>query len=357
MEQSTTRSKADCEGGEGIAPDIRVAFVLSPSFTLLAFAGFMDILRLAADEGDRSRQVHGRWTILGATLDPVRASCGAKILPWRTYDDPVEYDYVVVVGGLTSAFRDHSPETFDFLRLAGERDVPVVGLCTGSFAMAEVGLLRGKRCAVHCRHREEFLSRYPEVAAVTDELFVIDGQAITCAGGTAAIDVAAEVIARHCGASRALKGLPELLVDEHRTTRHGLRFPYQNLLRCGDSRVERAVKLMLGQLSQPTSMRRLADRLATSLSQLNRAFAKHCRMPPARLWREMRLLHARQLLLNTDDTLAEIAAECGFVDAAHLSRHFRGAFGEAPRAFQRARAVDVSALSVTKQERPAARVG
>ena len=222
-----------------------------------------------------------------------------------------------------------------------------MGLCTGSFAMAEAGLLSGKRCAVHCRHRDEFLTRYPDVGVVTHELFTMDGQAITCAGGTAAIDLAVELIARHCGVPRALKGLPELLVDDHRTARHTPRFPYQNLLSCGDSRVEKAVKLMLGQLSRPMSMRCLAERLAISLSQLNRSFAKYCHMPPAALWREMRLQRARWLLLNTNDTLTEIAAECGFADGAHLSRHFRRAFRETPRAFQRARTVNMSAVGAT----------
>lgn len=335
------------------SPDIRVGFVLSPSFTLLPFAGFVDTLRCAADQGDRSRRVHCRWTILDATLDPVQASCGAEIRPWQTYGDPTAFDYVVIVGGLTSGFRNHVPETFDFLRLAAERGVPVVGLCTGSFAMAEAGLLVGKRCAVHFRHRDEFLARYPDVGAVTHEWFVIDGGAITCPGGTAAIDVAVELIARHSGPARAFKALPELLVDEHRTTRHPLRSPYQDLLRCGDSRVERAVELMLGQLSRPMPISRLADRLSISVSQLNRAFARYCRLPPAGMWREMRLLHARWLLLNTDRTLAGIAAECGFADDAHLSRHFRRAFGEAPRAFQRARMPEPLALGVTMRGQPA----
>jgi len=45
------------------------------------FAAFVDALRIAADEADRSRQVHCRWTVLGPDRVPVRSSCGVEITP------------------------------------------------------------------------------------------------------------------------------------------------------------------------------------------------------------------------------------------------------------------------------------
>ena len=132
------------EGDRVFQPDIRVAFVLSPSFTLLPFAGFVDTLRHAADDADRSRQIYCHWRILGPSLTPIRSSCGAEVSPWQLFDDPGLYDYVVIVGGLLCAFEQHAAQTFEFLRSAAERQVPVVGLCTGSFAMAEAGPARRK---------------------------------------------------------------------------------------------------------------------------------------------------------------------------------------------------------------------
>ena len=320
-----------------VVPDIRVGFVLSPSFTLLPFAGFVDTLRHAADEGDRSRQIHCHWAILGARLDPVRSSCGADVTPWRTYGDPAEFDYIVVVGGLTSAFGQHAPETFDYLRLAAERHVSVVGLCTGSFAMAEAGLLQGRRCAVHVRHREEFIARYPGVTVTTQELYVADGDRITCPGGTAAIDVAVELVMRHAGKARALKGLTEMVVDAHRIAMHQPRTPHEDLLDCGDWRVEQAVRVMQGSLSAPCSSQELARRLGLSVGKLDRAFVRRCRMTASEVWRDMRLLHAKWLLLNTNRTVARVAQECGFADASHLYRWFRRVFNESPRTFRNRR--------------------
>jgi len=79
---------------------IRFGIILLPNFTLTAFSGFVDLLRLSADEGDFSKPVRCSWTVIGETLAPVRASCGIQITPWDTFDSAEAFDYVVVVGGL-----------------------------------------------------------------------------------------------------------------------------------------------------------------------------------------------------------------------------------------------------------------
>ena len=84
-------------------PRLRVGFVLTPRFTLTAFAGFVDALRLAADEGDRSRPIDCAWAILGDPAQPIVSSCGASMVPTHSMKSPERYDYIVVVGGLVSA--------------------------------------------------------------------------------------------------------------------------------------------------------------------------------------------------------------------------------------------------------------
>lgn len=333
----TARGESHDDRAGPSTPDIRVGFVLSPGFTLLPFAGFVDTLRHSADEGDRSRQIYCQWEILGPSPEPIRSSCGVAIAPGRGYGDPSEYDYIAIIGGLLSQFDSHARATFDFLRAAGDREIPVVGLCTGSFAMAEAGLLDGKRCAIHFRHREDFVERYPQVKVSAHEVFVFDGNAITCPGGTAAIDVAVELVMRHSGKARALKGLADMIVDEHRVAHHVPRQPYQELMSCGDWRVERAIQLMQRNLSEPNAIRRLASQLGTSVSQLDRAFAEHAKTTPAKLWREMRLQHARWRLVNSSRSITEIAHECGFADCSHMIRWFKRAFGETPQEFRKAR--------------------
>jgi transcriptional regulator GlxA family with amidase domain len=104
-------------------PRLRVGFVLTPRFTLTAYAGFVDALRLAADDGDRSRQRRIRWAVLGQ--EPVVASCGTPVLPTAPLDDVAAWDVVVVVGGLLHGGQKVPPSVSAFLRraaAAGRRD-------------------------------------------------------------------------------------------------------------------------------------------------------------------------------------------------------------------------------------------
>lgn len=323
--------------GDRIDPDVRIGFVLAPQFTLLPFAGFIDAVRHSADEGDRSRQVFCHWECLAATRDPISASCGVEVLPWRVFEDAGDYDLIVVVGGLLSAFSQHHPATFEFLAAEHQRGATIVGLCTGSFVMAEAGLLDGRRCAVHIHHRQQLIDRYPEVLPVVNEMYVQDDDLITCPGGTAAIDLAVEILVQRCGRSRGMKGMTALVVDEHRGSHFVARMPFQDLEDCGDWRVQAAVGLMRKNIGAPFSIGALSARIGTTVRQLDRAFQTKARKSPQSVWREMRLAQAKWRLMNSNKTITQIAHECGFADSSHFSRWFRREFGEPPQAYRRAR--------------------
>src|SRR4051812_36214993 len=79
---------------------LSVGIVLAKNFTLSSFALFTDLLRLAADEGDRSQQVKVSWTVMSSGREPIRASCGVKVEPTSPLLDPKQFDYVVIVGGI-----------------------------------------------------------------------------------------------------------------------------------------------------------------------------------------------------------------------------------------------------------------
>ena len=320
-----------------IEPDIRVGFILSPRFTMLPFAGFLDVLRHAADEADRSRQIYCAWEVIGPTLDPVPSSGGVEVVPQALLGDPARFDCIVIVGGLLPWSREHAPETLAFLRKADEANLLIAGLCTGCFTLANAGLLDDRRCAVHFRHAEEFEELFPDVASTTHEIYVFDRNVATCPGGTAAIDLAVDIISRYSGRARAMKGLADLIVDEHRAAFHVPRHPFHDLECCGDERVERAIKLMRQSLSEAGTVKDIARQLRISVSQLNRAFRAHTKLSPAEIWRSMRLQHARWRVLNSGIPIVRIAHECGFSDSSHFIRWFRRVYGESPRQARRER--------------------
>jgi transcriptional regulator GlxA family with amidase domain len=267
----------------------------------------------------------------------VEASCGMQLAPGAGLPEPGGFDYVVVVGGLLPDCLALPAETYEIIRNAHRSGASVVGICTGSFILAEAGLLDGQECAVHIEHRQQLSEMYPKLQPVTDRSFVRGKNVITCPGGTAAIDLAYALIEEHCGRARAVKSLMSLLVEKQRLAYQMPVRPFQELTSCGNWRVEKALELMERHALAPFSVAELAERIGSSVRGLNRSFAQIAGAPPGAIWRKIRLNHAHWQLLNTHRSVTEIALECGFADLAHFSRWFRDEYGEAPAAFRRIR--------------------
>ena len=318
-------------------PDLQFALTMRPTFAILALSGFVDTLRHAADDNNRNGQIYCGWNIVGPGFDPVPSSAGINVDPDLRFEDLRDHppNYLVIIGGNVMSEIDHTPaQTLAYIRNYHAAGGSVVGLCTGSFVVAQAGLTEGKRVVVHQRHRRDFLERYPNVDITSREIFVEDGRVFTSPGGTASIDLAIELLSRHLGRARALKGLTEMSVDQHRSSFHMPRTPGDDLDNCGDWRVEAAVQLMRERLPNSTTIAAVADTIGISVSQLNRLFMRHAKQPPLAFWINLRLDHARWQLLNTKKAIAQVAFECGFSDAAHFSRRFKQRFGKSPRAFK-----------------------
>ncbi len=316
-------------------PDLHVAVLLAPEFSALPLGGFLDTLRHAADDADRSRPIHCAWTLLSHDMAPVRSSAGVDMLPTARADaEAIDYDYVLVHGGRLEGLPRTPLAHLLYLRRAAQAKVPLIGLDSGTFLLAEAGLLDGRRASVHWRHQRDFALRYPKVHAQTGRLYTFDGDRITCPGGTAAIDLAVALVTRHCGRQRALKGMADLLVDEPRGAHHQVRSYAEGHDGDADPRLQQAVARMRERLGEPLSMAELARQVGTSARQLDRLFRRHHGQSPARFWRAMRLDHAAWRLTNSHHDMARIAAECGFADAAHLATRFRRAYGCTPRQYR-----------------------
>jgi transcriptional regulator GlxA family with amidase domain len=324
-----------------VKPDLQIGFILSPKFTLIAFASFIDCLRHAADESDRSRQIHCRWNVISPDNSAVEASCGMMVSP--AVEQPLieSFDYVVVVGGTLPDCLKLPPETYDYLRNAHSSGTLVAGICTGSFILAKSGLLNGRKCAVHTHHRQQMVDMFPSVIPVIDRPYVKDSGVLTCPGGTAAIDLALALIEIHCGRARAVKVLMSMLVEKQRV---GYEIPhrrFEELTSCGNWRVEKAIELMEQYSLAPFRISELSRRIGSSTRALNQAFSLTAGATPSSIWRRIRLAHSHWMLLNTHSSATEIALECGFADLPHFSRWFNREYGENPAAFRRLRQMKI----------------
>jgi transcriptional regulator GlxA family with amidase domain len=318
----------------GTRANLSVAFLLLPDFTLSTFAGFVDVLRIAADEADGSRQLHCRWTILGADRAPVKSSCGVEITPWELIGGPLDTDYTIVVGGLLRGHARIDRRILSYLRQVDERGGTLVGICTGSFALARAGLMQGHRCCVHWFHLQDFMGTFPDHRVAADSVYAVDGRRITCAGGQGAIDLAVYLVERHCGRDMALKVTSGMVVSAARGPKHPQ--PHAELQwfrEIKSSLVQRAILTMEQHLlARPVIVQLVAATLGVSSRTLVRGFKKSFNLSPSAFFRAMRIAHCRWELLNTKKLSGRIAVDHGFADASHFTRVFRKYYGTTPAA-------------------------
>ncbi|MEX0297514.1 MAG: GlxA family transcriptional regulator [Kordiimonas sp.] len=308
-----------------------VGFVLLDEFTLFAFSGFVDALRIAGDQSDDSRQRDFSWTIVAPTMEPIKSNSGVEVLPWETYSAGKKYDYLVVVGGRVEPQRKTNSKIIEYIQKFSAAGGCVVGLCTASFVLARAGLMKERKSCVHWHHRQEFEEEFPDLEATSDTVFIEDNQRITSPGGRAASDVALYLIEKHCGPAKARKAASGLMIEEIRTSHS----PQPNVgatwfKEIRNPLLRRAIIVMDQSIGEELSMEDLAARLRVGENSLFRAFKRYVGVSPAKLLRVLRLAHAHWTLHNTSMAIAQIAHLYQFSDASHFSKIHREFYGVTP---------------------------
>lgn len=323
-------------------PSLRVAFVLSPCFSMLSFSAFIDVLRLAGDTADRSQMNLCHWIIVSDNRENICASSGIEIAPQVlisevSYED---FDYIIVVGGILRGSYQLPPALGDFIQGAADHGLPIVGICTGSFIMAELGLLEGYRCSIHFQHFNEFTDKYTGPLPLSDQTYTIDRDRFTSIGGAAPAYLAAELVKTHCGPLLARKALKLVILDygndEKSKTHIGNQFA-DIVMQVNDVRVRRAVAIMEKTIADPLEIREIAEQLNITMRQLNKAFMDSLNDTPSDFYRDMRIRHAEWLLTNSSRSITLISQECGFADSAHLTRWFKRKYNESPKHYRHRR--------------------
>ncbi|CAM3070034.1 GlxA family transcriptional regulator [Paracoccus nototheniae] len=310
---------------------LSVGFILARHFTLCAFANFVDVLRLAADEGDRSRPILCNWTVLSESSDPVTSSCGISVQPKERFGDPARFDYIVVIGGLMEEEALLPPACHRFLHEAAAAGVPLVGVCTGAFLLHQAGLLQGYRCCVSWFHHADFLDRFEGLDPVTDQIFVVDRDRLTCSGGASSAHLAAYLVNKHVGPAQASKSLHIMIIDEALQAdkpQPGITMDFKTR----DPMVLRALLMMQQNMEQPLTVADIARRIGHGKRQLERHFQAAVGTSPQAAFLDMRLSLAHHLIVTGNRPILQIALECGFCDSSHLSRMFRRRYGQTPQA-------------------------
>ena len=312
---------------------LRIGFVLLDAFTLAAFSGLIEVLRLAADQGGRSRQIHAAWAVMSVGGRPRTSSSGQTVSELLPLGDPQDFDYIAVCGGNDYLNGQLPLELLDWLRQAAGAGKRFLGICTGTFVLAQAGLVGPRSVCVHWNVVDAFRARFPGIVAVVDRLFVDEGDLITCAGSTAATDLGLYLVGRHCGRPRAQQAMRHMMLQGMRSGRSPQPHFHADLSSVHDMRVHRAAQFIEQRLNDPPTLDSLARYVGISARQLERAFRKHLGLSPMAFYRQLRLEYARTLLLGGGASITQIALDCGFADGAHFTREFGARFGETPRRY------------------------
>lgn len=309
---------------------LKFGFLLLPKFTLVAFSGFVDTLRLAADDADKSKQLNCSWEVIGKN-EPITSSAGIEVIPTKSINESVEYDYIVVVGGLLHGGQDVPPDYSGFLKKCDKKNIPLIGLCTGTFLLARVGLMDGYLSCVSWFHHEEFASEFPKCRVTSSQMFVADRQRLTCAGGTSVVHLAAHIIEKEMDKHSAVKAMRILIEDQPLPSRT---LQPENMIseKSTDSTVRKA--MLLFEQDFNVLIEDVCLQIGIGRRQLERRFFNDIKLSPAAYKNFIRMDRAKWLLLNTDLDVMEISLKCGYKSVGSFSRGFRSSVCMSPSEFR-----------------------
>lgn len=304
----------------------RFGFLLTPDFSQLAFASALEPLRVA--NRFAPEPVYD-WTVLAPEAGPVPASSGVVTLADHAMEDCGRLDSVVADGGIgTETYKD--PKVFAWLRRQERKGANLIGVSLGSFLLARTGLLDGYRCTLHWQYIEGFREEFPDID-VTEEIYEIDRNRMTCSGGTAALDLMLSLITLDCGRELATKVAENFIHERIRDRHDPQRMDLRTRLNITHPKLLFVIQLMEEHLEDPLPRSVLARHAGLSTRQLERLFRKYLQRTPTRYYLEMRLEKARKLLNQTSLSILDIAMASGFVSASHFSKCYREQFHRTPR--------------------------
>ena len=303
----------------------RFVFVLLENFTMLCFACALESLRIANRMAGKTLY---EWKLAGEGGDSVRCSAGTAFKVDCDLDEMSRDDTVLVCGGIDVQAAS-TKKIVNWLRREARRGATIGGLCTAGYTLAKAGLLDGKKATIHWENQDSFIEEFEDVS-LTKSVFVIDGNRITTAGGTASIDLMLKLIDDDYGEELANAVADQLIYTSIRTDQDTQRLSVPTRIGVRHPKLSQVIQMMEQNIEEPVSPSILAQRVGMSTRQLERLFRRYLNRSPKRYYMELRLQKARNLLMQTDMSVINVALACGFASPSHFSKCYRAHYDTTP---------------------------
>ncbi|WP_108837898.1 GlxA family transcriptional regulator [Tateyamaria sp. Alg231-49] len=303
----------------------RFVFVLLNNFTLLCFSAALESLRIANRMAEKERYT---WRIVGEGGDVAYCSAGTGFKLDGDLDEVGRDDTIMICGGIDVQAAT-TKRLLGWLRREARKGPAVAGLCTAAYSLAKAGLLDGKRATIHWENQDSFTEEFPEVE-LTKSVFVVDDKRLTTAGGTSSIDLMLKLIADDNDEQLANAVADQLIYSSIRTDQDTQRLSVPTRIGVRHPKLSQVIQIMEQNIEEPISPSILANDVGMSTRQLERLFRRYLNRSPKRYYMELRLQKARNLLMQTDMSVINVALACGFASPSHFSKCYRAHYDTTP---------------------------
>ncbi|OED36347.1 hypothetical protein AB833_27370 [Chromatiales bacterium (ex Bugula neritina AB1)] len=308
------------------ATPLELAFLLTPEFAMLAFASAIEPYRAA--NITTGRQLY-RWTILSDDGQPLDAGNGLSVTPDRKPDLMDKFDRVFVCGGVST--QNYKPEsTVRWLQQQAQAGTAIGGISTGTWLLANAGLLQGRRCTIHWQSIDAFREAFPDIKA-DPSVYVVENNRHTCCGGTGALDLMAHLIAEDYGEQVVTDVCTWLFHDRIRISSDVQGIAQHTALARKSPKLAAAFRVMATHIEDRLSPGEISASIGVSQRQLERLFQRHLQCTPQQKYMDLRLQHARRLLLETSLPILDISIAAGFTSQSHFTKCYREKYRRTPR--------------------------
>src|SRR6056297_2595537 len=307
----------------------RIGILPLPGFAAMSYAALTEPMRAANLLARRSLY---EMINISTGEAPVPSSAAVMVAPDARVGEGLDLDYLfVVAGGDPTRYDDRA--VMNWLARLAREGVPLGGVSGGPIILARAGLMAGRRMTVHWEHANALAEISPHLM-IERTLYVIDRDRVTCAGGTAPMDLMHALITQHHGGAFARMVSDWFMHTEIRPSAGPQRAGLVERVGSTNAAILDAVEAMEAHVAEPLTLDRLAGTAGLSSRQLNRLFTEKLGRPTMRYYRELRLQKAQSLLRNSPLSLTEIALATGFASSSHFSRAYAAHFGQPPSAYR-----------------------
>ena len=315
------------KNGSGNSRAFEIGMLLLDGFNCMAAQAFVDPFRSA--NYLRNTNLYN-WSFVGLESNNVRASNGLEVLTSRSLEAPENKFDMIVINSSWNVERFNDKGLTRWLVRSLQNGASICGIDTGAFIMAYAGMLSGRKAAVHYEHIAAFRELFSDVE-MEEDIYVIDGNLLSCCGGLAASDLALEIIRLQQGLELANGAARYIFHERLRNSQEGqLPEKREPVGYSAPEKLRESIIIMEGNLENLLSIDQVANRVNISQRQLERLFHKHTGVSPIRYYLDVRLDRARGLLTQTELPILDVAIACGFSGNAQFTRAYKSRFGIAP---------------------------